>query len=164
MMFDQSTGEMEFDTGFKASTRLVLDDVIRKALVDKCGYRLREVVLFGFGQGGMVALNVAAGLGKEELGGVVSIGGILPSQAPLPPIGQKHKTPVIVCKGGRNSAVTSGAVQRLKDFFDFVEVKEWKKNGDGMPSSRDEMLPIMQFFARRLRSVRGVPKGSVELT
>jgi hypothetical protein len=54
-------------------------------------------------------------------------------------------------------------VSKLKDVFKYVEVKDWKRNGDGMMSNREEMMPIMQFFARRLLSRRGVPAGSVEL-
>ncbi len=34
---------------------------------------------------------------------------------------------------------------------------------DSMPRSREEMLPIMRFFARRLRSRGGVPEGAVEV-
>ncbi|KAF9691112.1 hypothetical protein EKO04_010806 [Ascochyta lentis] len=160
MIFDQNTGEMDMDTGFKASTRVVLDKVIREGLVGKCGYQPREVIVFGFGQGGMVGLQCAAEL-EEELGGVVSIGGRLPASLSLK--SRKSRTPVLICRASRASAVTDGAVSKLKDAFEFVEVKDWKKNGDSMPSSRDEMMPIMQFFARRLRSTKGVPAGSVAL-
>ena len=131
----------------------------------KCGYKPREILLFGFGQGGMVALNVAAELGNEdELGGVVSIGGVLPSSTALSEVSKRSRTPVILCKGQRNSAVQDEDIDRLKETFEFVEINEWRKTGDGMPASREEMLPIMQFFARRLRSRRGVPSGSVEIT
>jgi predicted esterase len=161
MVFDQNTGEMDMDTGFKASTRLVLDKVIREGLIGKCGYKPREIVIFGFGQGGMVGLQAAVELACEELGGVVSIGGRLPSSLSLR--AKKSRTPVLICRAARASAVTDSAVSKLKDAFEFVEIKDWKKNGDGMPSNRDEMLPIMQFFASRLRSTKGVPAGSVEL-
>ncbi|KAF2816275.1 phospholipase/Carboxylesterase superfamily protein [Mytilinidion resinicola] len=164
IVFDQASGEMDVDTGFKSSTRLVLDDVIRKGLVEKCGYKPRDIVIFGFAQGAMVGLQVAAELIEDELGGLISIGGVIPSGAPLKALDKKSKTPVIVCKGSKNSAVTPSAITRMKDTFEFIEVKEWKKIGDGMPNNRDEMLPIMQFFARRLRSVKGVPAGSVEIT
>jgi predicted esterase len=163
MVFDQSTGEMDMDTGFKASTRLVLDKVIREGLIGKCGYQAREIVIFGFGQGAMVGLQAAAELYGDGLGGVVSIGGILSHSLPLKALEKKSKTPVLVCKAAKKSAVTDSATSKLKDAFQYVEVKEWKKSGDGMPSSREEMLPIMQFFARRLRSMRGVPAGSVEI-
>ena len=45
-----------------------------------------------------------------------------------------------------------------------MEIKRYRKSGDSMPSNRDEMMPIMQFFARRLKSTKGVPKGSVEIS
>ncbi|KAF1996959.1 alpha/beta-hydrolase [Amniculicola lignicola CBS 123094] len=163
LVFDENTGEMDVDTGFKDSTRLVLDKVIKEGLVGKCGYKLREVVIFGFGQGAMVGLQAAAEL-EEELGGVVGIGGILSLSLPVKALEKKSKTPVVVCKASKGSAVTESAITKLKDAFQFIEIKEWRKSGDGMPSSREEMLPIMQFFARRLRSTRGVPAGSVELT
>jgi predicted esterase len=164
LIFDQNTGAMDVDTGFKNSTRLILEHIIRKGLVAKCGYQTREILIFGFAQGGMVALQTAAELDEGELGGVISIGGTLSMSVPLRALQNKSKTPVLVCKASKGSAVTDGAVSRLKDAFSFVEVKEWKKNGDGMPSNREEMLPIMQLFARRLRSTGGVPAGSVELT
>lgn len=161
MVFDQNTGEMDMDTGFGASTRVLLEKVIREGLVGKCGYKAREIVIFGFGQGGMAGLQAAVELGGDELGGVVSIGGRLPSSVSLKT--KKSRTPVLVCRAARASAVTDSAVAKLKDAFEFVEIRDWKKNGDGMPGSREEMLPIMQFFARRLRSAKGVPAGSVEL-
>jgi len=164
MVFDQNTGKMDVDTGFKTSTIIMLESVIREGLVAKCGYKSREIMIFGFGQGGMVALQTAAELDTEELGGVVSIGGALSLSLPLKALDKKNKTPVLVCRAAKDSAISDSAVTKLKDVFDFVEVKEWKKNGDSMPSNREEMLPIMQFFARRLRSTRGVPTGSVELT
>ncbi|KAF2269471.1 phospholipase/Carboxylesterase superfamily protein [Lojkania enalia] len=164
LVFDQSTGDMDVDTGFKTSTRIVLESIIREGLIGKCGYRSREIMIFGFAQGAMVGLQVAAELEEYELGGVVSIGGVLSLSLPLKALEKKSRTPVLVCKGSRDSAVSDSAVAKLKDAFEFVEIKEWKKTGDGMPSSREEMLPIMQFFARRLRSNQGVPTGSVELT
>jgi predicted esterase len=161
LVMDQSTGEMDMDTGFKASTRLLLDSVIREGLVGNCGYKPREIVIFGFAQGGMAGLQAAAEFTGDELGGVVSIGAGLSSSLALH---KKSKTPVLVCKASRGSKVTDSAVAKLKDAFEYVEIKEWKRNGDGMMSNRDEMMPIMQFFARRLLSRRGVFAGSVELS
>jgi predicted esterase len=129
--------------------------------MQKCGYKSQEILLFGFAQGGYVALNAACAM-SEELGGVVSVGGALPSGASIPK--QKSRTPVLLCKGSHRSAITDENIEKLKDTFNVVEVKEWPKTGDGMPSNRNEMLPIMQFFARRLRSMRGIPEASLEIT
>lgn len=207
ILIDENTGEMDLDTGFTKSTPLILEKLIQESLVGKCGYKLREILLFGFGQGGMVALDVAARLehgelqkppskpfqpspltggslsmGKtdykvsdatgdpendsnlhQELCGVISIGGYIPHTTP-PPKKRKYKTPVLLCKARTGSSVKDHHVDRLKDLFEYVEVVNWKKAGDSMPSNREEMMPIMQFFARRLRSMRGVPQGSVEIT
>ena len=153
---------MDFDTGFTKSVRILKAKIIEEGLIGKCGYLPREIMLFGYGQGGMVALAVAAALPDVELGGVVSIGGPLPvSVSTVSAV--KIKTPVLVLGGSTNTLVTSSAVARLKDVFDAVEYRQWKKRGDGMPTNRDEMLPLMQFFARRLSSRRGVPEGSVEI-
>lgn len=155
---------MDVDTGFRRSTRLLLNDVIREGLIKKCNFQPREIMLFGFGQGAMVALNAVAEMDEQELGGVVSIGGWLPATVSVPDATKKYKTPVLLCKSNSGSAVSESAVGKLKDCFESVQVIEWRKRGDGMPSNRDEMMPIMQFFARRLRSTRGVPKGAVEIT
>jgi predicted esterase len=164
MIFDHRTGEMDMDTGFKTATRLVLNTVIQEGLISKCGYKAREIIIFGYAQGGMVGLQVAAEHDGEELGGVISVGGPLSLSVPLTALSRKTKTPVLVCKASKGSAITIEVISRIKGTFEFVEVKEWRKSGDGMPSNREEMTPIMQFFSRRLRSTRGVPAGSVELT
>ncbi|KAH8732055.1 hypothetical protein GQ44DRAFT_698404 [Phaeosphaeriaceae sp. PMI808] len=161
---DQGTGELDMDTGFKAATRLILDRVIRESLVGKCGYKAREIVIFGFAQGGMAGLHAAAEFEDNELSGVISIGGGLSLSLPLKALDKKSRTPVLVCRASKGSKVTDSSVSKLKDAFEHVEVKDWKRNGDGMMTNREEMLPIMQFFARRLLSRRGVPTGSVELT
>jgi predicted esterase len=163
LVMDQSNGELDMDAGFKAATRLILERVIRDGLIGKCGYKAREIMIFGFAQGGMAGLQAAAELEGNELGGVVSIGSGLSLSLPLKALEKKSKTPVLVCRASRGSKVTDSAVSKLKDAFEYVEVKDWKRNGDGMMSNREEMMPIMQFFARRLLSRRGVPAGSVEL-
>jgi hypothetical protein len=190
IIFDSTTGGLDADSGLKESTEL-LRILIKEVLVEKCGYAPREIVIFGFGQGGMVALSTARksrlsnmkprqchctnhihtvaiqssaaeDSSNSEFGGVISIGAPVPSEAPAALV-SKCKTPVLVCAGSDRSAVTSTAEDKLKRLFEFLEVKRYRKSGDSMPSNRDEMMPIMQFFSRRLRSTKGVPKGSVEL-
>jgi len=194
-VFDPAAdGAMDPDPGFAKAVELLADKVIADGLVAKCGYAPRDIVMFGFGQGGIVALAVAAmkirnrevsssssnssgggDTGNEvssadtsvvpSFGGIVSIGGFLPSAAKMPTSNKpKYPTPVLLCKGNRGSAITEAGLRRLKDAFAALEVCEWKKKGDGMPANRDEMLPIMRFFARRLRSMRGVPEGAVEIS
>ncbi|MCJ1341054.1 hypothetical protein MMC09_006350 [Bachmanniomyces sp. S44760] len=174
--FDQTSGKMEFDTGFKKTVDVLGKEMIKDGLIGKCGYAAREILILGFGQGGMAALGTSMYLSQtqtpnEELGGIISIGGPLPtlpsdhrsnaydSKKPK----TKNRSPVLILGGSSNTLITSSALTTIRSEFEFVEYRKWNKSGDGMPSNREEMMPIMHFFSRRLRSRRGVPEGSVEI-
>jgi predicted esterase len=161
--FDSRTGDIDLDSGYEKSIEIILEQVINNVLIKKCGYKPREVILFGFGQGGMVALQVAAKNPKIELGGVVSIGGRLPASFSSSSDAGKARTPVLILGGSRSTQVTRSAVDALKARFGEVEYLKWAKAEDTMPASRDEMMPIMRFFARRLKTRAGVPEGAVEI-
>lgn len=151
---------MDFDTGFTKSVKIIKQDIIEDGLLKKCGYKPRDIMLFGFGQGAMAALATAACM-SQELGGIVSIGGPLPSSNAS---AKAVKTPVLLLGGSSNTVITRTTVDKLKTAFQFVEYQKWTRTGDGMPRNRDEMLPIMRFFAHQLRSRAGVPEGSVEVS
>nr|POE65681.1 putative hydrolase c9g1.08c [Quercus suber] len=200
IIFDSSNAGLDADAGFKGASAL-LKIIMQDVLIQKCGYKARELMLFGFGQGAMAALSTirkylsisvhhtihiyppvsrqhsvctvdggpavsmhtaATVPSTVEAGGVISIGAALPQDAPAS-LSPTCKTPILVCAGSDQSAVTPSAESKLKHVFEFVDVKRYRRPGDGMPSNRDEMLPIMQFFSRRLRSVKGVPEGSIEV-
>jgi len=114
-----------------------------------------------------VALDVTSRLSAKEadseFGGVVSIGGPLPTSAPSP--AQKAKTPVILIGAEKNSAISEGAEARAQSVFHSVQVVHWKgRKQDGIMKTPDEVRPIMQFFAGRLHSRAGIPAGAVELS
>jgi predicted esterase len=94
--------------------------------------------------------------GKEKgraFKGVVSVGGALPvSMVPTVSGLGKAKTPVLVCCGRESEAVDGDAEELLEREFEEVKLVRWKRNDDGMPRSREEVFPMMQFFAERLRS------------
>jgi predicted esterase len=189
-------GGLSMDAGFDRATKLIAREIIADTLVKKHGYKLRDILLVGLGQGGMAALAAARELGlnppvRDELpeatlsssttttehtgsgnraehhvslSGVVSFGGPYPLSVNA--VGNKDRTPVLLLAGreGLGSDLSDTAVKRTKEAFQFVELHRWSRRGDGMPRNRDEMLPAMQFFARRLKSRKGVPAGSIELT
>ena len=133
-------------------------------LRERCGYGMRDVMIMGLGQGGGVGLAVARAVSEEgEMGGIISLGGALPDDHRKKDGEAKSKTPVLVCHGRSQSAVAVSKVKGIKDAFEYTQIVEWKRPGDGMAKSREEMLPIMQFFGRRLRSRAGVPEGAVEI-
>ncbi|KAL2148806.1 hypothetical protein VTH82DRAFT_1953 [Thermothelomyces myriococcoides] len=94
------------------------------------------------------------GDGGKAFKGVVAIGGPLPMSM-VPTVGGlgKSKTPVLVCCGRESEAVDEDAVEVLEREFENVKVVRWKRNDDGMPRNREEALPMMQFFAEKLRNV-----------
>ncbi|KAH9822087.1 putative hydrolase [Teratosphaeria destructans] len=169
IIFDSGNGGLDADAGFKLSTAL-LKGLIEDDLMETCGYKAGEIVVFGFGQGGMLALMTALAIhnlpkspSQTELGGVISIGAGLPAEAPAALV-NKCKTPVLVCAGAGESAVTDTSEDKLKRLFEHVEIRRYRRPGDSMPRDRDEMMPVMQFFSRRLKSVKGVPEGAVEIS
>jgi len=147
--------------GFSSTVAILGRDVVGN-LIEKCGYAPRNILFYGYGQGGMLALSLVSQMRDKEFGGIISIGGKLPSKFSSKQ-GAKSRTPVVVCGGSRSTQVTRSAVDGLKSAFVEVEYVRWEKYEDSMPRSRDEMLPIMKFFARRLQSRRGVPEGVVEI-
>ncbi len=163
ILVDSGTGEVDPDCGLSKAATLLSEDVIKKVLISECGFKVREVLMLGYGQGGMASLAIARTLGPEmELGGVMSIGGPLPSSCMLVN-GPKIRTPVLLLGGAKGLIARSNGVARTKGTFENVQYVQWKKGKDAMPASREEALPMMQFFARSLRSRKGVPKGSVEV-
>lgn len=158
--FDQATGNLDIDTDFTKAIKILKDDIIENGLVTKCGYKLREIMILGLGQGAMIAFDAAASTPETELGGIISVGGPLPSSWTQ---AKDLTTPVLVLGGSSDTLITRTALNNLKAAFQNVEYHKWNRAGDSMPRNREEMLPIMRFFARRLKSRKGVPEGSVEI-
>jgi predicted esterase len=123
---------------YHRAVRLILEHVIGKVLVEKCNFPPSNIALLGHGQGGSVALAIAAIWETTRLGGVITIDGpppeyIIPSTTPRIP------TPVLMV-GGRLGALTPQAEQRAKDLFLHVDV-------DLRPGVN--MLPIAQLLASK---------------
>lgn len=170
---DSGTGDLDADASpLTIAVRLVAEDVIANTLITKFKYRPDQIHLFGFGQGGSVAvaavLHPALATVSSSLGGVISIGGGIPLSLTTADGSSRAKAraPLLLLSGSKSplAAVGSSPLKRVNDAYEFVEYHRWKKADDSMPKNRDEVLPMMQFWARRLRSRRGVPDDAVELT
>ncbi|KAL9612716.1 MAG: hypothetical protein Q9167_002707 [Letrouitia subvulpina] len=182
ILFDDSAtgaaGPIEYDSGFAKACRVIGEEVVQGVLVQKCGYRTTDIFILGLGQGGMVALALACKLhnnnatestassagkaGAGALGGIISIGGFLPSSCAVEDKG-KLGTPLLALGGKAETLMTEEKVEGLRRVFGQVKYVKWGRQGDGMPRSREEMMPVMRFLAERLRSRRGVPEGAVEV-
>ncbi|UKZ57861.1 hypothetical protein TrVGV298_011722 [Trichoderma virens] len=161
---DTNTGELDSDPGFDKAARLVMQKLVKDTLIDRCGWEMNDILLFGFGQGASLALGLASRLRSVErivdisdgdeatrgkIGktckGVVSIGGPLP-QSMVPSLSSREKsnTPVLVCQLDEDEA------DAVKREFKDVRVVNWKRKEVAMPRDRDEMFPIMKFIADQL--------------
>ncbi|KAK0719935.1 Alpha/Beta hydrolase protein [Lasiosphaeris hirsuta] len=175
-----SDGELDQDPGFEKAMGQVLGRLIGEVLIGKCGWETQDILLFGYGQGGSLALGLASrlrlgvvegegrvteakegggeeaalGKGPKAFKGVVSIGGALPASI-IPSISarEKSRTPVLVCHGSKSEAIDEVATDVLKHEFADVKMVEWKRPDDGPPRNSEEVLPMMEFFSERLRSV-----------
>ncbi|EXJ93656.1 hypothetical protein A1O1_02048 [Capronia coronata CBS 617.96] len=169
LQVDATTGPFDPDSPLTRAVGLVAEDVIANVLVGKSKYRPDHIHLIGFGQGGSVAVSVPLHPSLSSLpplGGVISIGGALPMSATLPSSTAKNRTPVLLLSGSRSplASADSSPLKRVKLAYEFITYHQWRKSDDSMPRNRDEVLPMMQFWSRRLKSRRGVPDDAVELS
>ncbi len=168
LQVDTTTGALDQDSPLSRAVDLVAHDVILKVLINKCHYRPDCIHLFGFGQGGSVAVSVPLHSSLSAtyvLGSVISIGGYLPISTSSAG-STKNRTPVLLLSGSRSPLASpeSSQLKRVKSAFEFVTYHQWKKPDDSMPKNRDEVLPMMQFWGRSLKSRRGVPDDAIEIT
>jgi predicted esterase len=167
IQIDTSTGSLDRDSPLNKSSSIVAE-IISQTLIQKHNFTPAAIHLFGYGQGGSLALTVALRpslVSLGSIGSVVSIGGALPLSVDHT-TSVKSRTPILLL-GGRNGDFAKNdrsAVKRLKTLCEFVQYHEWKKSGSTMPVNREEVMPMMQFLAMRLRNRRGVSDDFIEIT
>ncbi|KAK4163604.1 Alpha/Beta hydrolase protein [Cladorrhinum sp. PSN259] len=152
LRLDTRTGELDTDPGYTKAERLITEELITKVLIQDCGWNERDILLLGYGQGGSLALGMGR---KKEWKGVVSVGGELPlSMVSTESEGEKKKgkAKVLVLCGRESEAVDEDAEEVLREEFEDVKVVRWKRAGDGMPQSEEEVMPLMEFLGERLRA------------
>lgn len=161
VVVDQRSGEVDEDPGFERAKGVVMDKSVKEVLLEKCGWEYSDIMLFGFGQGGSLALGLASSLRtlprislphsqtsiSPTFKGVVSLGGPLP-QSMVPTISSREKSKTKVCV----VQLKEHKVDNVKREFDDVSVVNWQRSEVGMPRNREEMFPIMKFLADRLNS------------
>jgi hypothetical protein len=162
---DPSTGDVDEDPGFEKASEVVLGKLIRETIVGKLGWEVDDVLIFGFGQGGSLALGLASRLAnarvedvtegggkkKDQFKGVISLGGPLPmSMVSTVSARKKSKTKVLLVQVGEEAA------EFVNKEFMMADVVRWKRRDMDMPRSREEMLPIMGFIARSTMLPAGI--------
>ena len=136
------------DEGFIYTSRVILKDIVQDGLMARCNFQPRDVVILGYGQGGMAALAAAASWNSIEFGGVVSYGGPMPGYVQLPH-DIKAKTPALIYGCARGD-VTPTAIQQIQENFSFVDHHVSHSEYDTVPLSDKEIAPLIRFFEHRL--------------
>ncbi|KAL0943736.1 phospholipase carboxylesterase superfamily [Colletotrichum truncatum] len=166
LTFDPDTDDLSPDPGFSKAANLVTEKLIRETLMGRCGWELSDIILFGFGQGGSLALGLASQLrlgpkvvdvtegqkvsrSEDEgtLKGVLSIGGPLPHSM-IPTVSTRSKSKTKACL----VQLDDDAFDVVKEEFLDVRVVRWKRKDVAMPRDREEMFPLMKFLAECLKS------------
>lgn len=133
-----------------------------KYLVNECQWPEDRIHLFGFGQGGSVAIELARSWAREQMNagsksntGSGTLASVTTVSGPLlshpTPNAKPSLTPLLIVHRPRSneSGLTGADVRALKKVFGGrVVVEEIGDDGkEGMPASRNEWLGIMRFWA-----------------
>ncbi len=141
---DDNTAEEDEDDKVPFFIDILLEDVIHVGLINKCGFNPCQIILFGPGDGGKIALEAAATWPKTEFGGVISVGGSLSGSTQRI---RKSKTGVLLL--GNVSPMDR---KNTESGFLHVDFKSSAVNYGELPQDDNELLhPIEKFFAHRLR-------------
>ncbi|KAK9324153.1 Alpha/Beta hydrolase protein [Lipomyces orientalis] len=133
-----------------STSRKFLGDIIEQVLEKKCGFvAAKNVILWGYGQGGMAALDIAAC--RMNLCSVISVGGWLPGWIQARDIiDLPRTTSVLLCGGDTNSNITDDRVKQAEEIFKECRRLKFPMKGDFMPRTKEEMSPVLRFLLRTL--------------
>ncbi|KAG0052494.1 hypothetical protein BGZ83_002524 [Gryganskiella cystojenkinii] len=161
--FNVMTGDL---LGPEHKERMIyVKNIVRPALIkllkhcmDHCKFTAKQIMLFGFSQGGQIALDLAA-FGGFQLNGVLSIAGYMMEESENDePAIKLQTTKVLVMQGDKDDLRT---VKESKDKLKHLERIFGKVNatqlvvdgmGHGMPNSEAGWRPLMEFFALNLQN------------
>jgi predicted esterase len=132
---------------FFTTSQLILGEVISALLISKCNFAARRIIVFGQGEGAMAALATLLTWERVELGGVICVGGQLPSYATLS--GDiKSKTAVLLL-GGALGMTTPAAKNRIEQNFSYVDCDLLEGKDDVLPRGH-QLISLQDFFEHRL--------------
>ncbi|KAF9265837.1 alpha/beta-hydrolase [Marasmius fiardii PR-910] len=131
-------------------------------LIEQCEWSNHKIHLFGFAQGGSVALEFAIKFWRQQLeqskktsGQAMGIGSVVSISGPLlsyPTLSSPCSSPVLAVYRlpPAEPSLAPGDITALKKAFSFLKEHKLSPKGPGMPSSKDEWEPIMRFWSERL--------------
>ncbi|ODO11101.1 hypothetical protein I350_01703 [Cryptococcus amylolentus CBS 6273] len=155
-----------------------LRSLLSTLISPEIGWKLEDIHLFGWGQGGTVVLELGVDVGKKgfivkvdggegEEGESKRLGSIVSVCAPLithPTSPLNIPTPVLAfTRQPAQSAAHQKSLNTLKRAFREVEVAHGTGGGEGMPRGKDEWYSVMKFWGQVLGKANEGWKGEGEV-
>ena len=134
------------ETGFLKESATILADAFKNGLIAKCHFPPRNIIILGHCHGGTAALATAASWDEVELGGVISVGGVMPA---FTTSAIKAKTPALILSGALGN-INDAALRQIKEHFTYVESDIRRPSNDDIPKAENLGI-LVDFFAHRLR-------------
>ncbi|KAF8927834.1 Alpha/Beta hydrolase protein [Dissophora ornata] len=137
--------------------QLVRPELIKflRHCINHCSFDAHKITLFGFSQGGEIALDLAA-FGGLNLRAVISIAGYFMEESQNETPATTLSTKVLIMQGDKDDLRT---VKDAKDKFKYIQRIFGKTNTEqkivegmahGMPCNEPGWRPLMEFFALNL--------------
>ncbi|KAL8822881.1 MAG: hypothetical protein Q9191_006393 [Dirinaria sp. TL-2023a] len=131
------------DHTFGRTCWMLLLDVIRDCLILKCGFKTRQIVILGHGQGGTAALMAVSLWGSTQFAGVIAIGS--------PRLTLDCQTPALQLGNFPESNTTNAVLPQITGSNHLIPA-DMQNLADITPELSEGLLqPINEFFAHRLR-------------
>lgn len=144
--YKAEAGQSEAETESLKESDTILVDAVKNGLIAKCHFPPRNIVILGHCHGGTAALAAAASWDEVELGGVISVGGVMPA---FKTSAIKAKTPALILSGALGN-INDAALRRIKEYFTYVESDIRRPSNDDIPKAENFGI-LLDFFAHRLR-------------
>lgn len=160
-VFDDEGEIMEYDENRLGDIIEIRENLILffSVLNDKCGWSYDSIFLFGYCQGGTVAIDLILNWPHRRLGGCIAVSDSVLDEYMKknirPTSSQPPSLPMLVTHGKRDPSIT---VQKATTKYNFLcerlkgtemEFKVYEK-GNEMPKGKDEVYDIMTFFSKYL--------------
>jgi predicted esterase len=139
--------ESNSDT-FLRTSRLLLEELIRRYLIQECKFPPGKIIIFGQGEGGEAGLLTFLRWESIEFGGVICVGGRLIAHVTLPE-DTKSNTPVLLL-GGALGITTPTAKNQIEEYFSYVDDDLLPAREDDLPMGK-QLKTLRAFFAHRLQ-------------
>lgn len=133
-----------------------LINILEELTKPRNGWSFENIHLFGFAQGGTLAVEVGTALAKKSkfqnhLGSIVTISGPLLSSPTSSNTANQTSTPLLYFSGRSSKRLSH--LTALKRAYSSVETYESQSQSSGpsMPRNKQEWEPIMRFWSERMK-------------